>query len=98
MCSNPRIACWMSEKKLHKFNWPEFQNICNENGYEAFKVCKCVSFCEYHVVTICFQLDLEKDLDSQGPFDLLFHKLTEVITFASQGDQKVSNYVNYLHA
>lgn len=49
----------------------------------------------YFLLTIWFQLDLEKDLESQGPFDLLFHKLTEVITLANQGDQKVRYYVNY---
>lgn len=40
-------------------------------------------------LTVFFQLDLEKDLESQGPFDFLLHKFTEIITLASQDDQNV---------
>lgn len=33
------MACWMSEKKLIKFNWPEFEKLCGDNGIETFQVC-----------------------------------------------------------
>lgn len=38
MPSNKRIAVWLSEKKLQKMNWQEFETICNENGFEVFRV------------------------------------------------------------
>lgn len=33
-----RIAVWLSDKKLQKMNWQEFENICNKNGFEVFRV------------------------------------------------------------
>lgn len=38
MTSRLRVACWMSEKKLNKFNWSGFQRVCEESGIETFKV------------------------------------------------------------
>lgn len=39
---------------------------------------------------LSLKLDLEQDLYSQGPFDVLIHKLTDVIIRANLGDKKVS--------
>lgn len=38
MPSNKRIAVWLSDKKLQKMNWQEFEIICNEHGFEVFRV------------------------------------------------------------
>lgn len=38
MPSNKRIAVWMSEKKLQKMDWDEFESVCNNYGFELFKV------------------------------------------------------------
>lgn len=37
---NKRIAVWMSEKKLQKINWQEFEAACISRGFELFKVSK----------------------------------------------------------
>lgn len=37
---NKRIAVWMSEKKLQKINWQEFEAACISHGFELFKVGK----------------------------------------------------------
>ncbi|KAJ8932352.1 hypothetical protein NQ314_014719 [Rhamnusium bicolor] len=38
MPSNKRIAVWMSEKKLQKLNWQEFETVCINHGFELFKL------------------------------------------------------------
>ncbi|RZC32576.1 inositol-tetrakisphosphate 1-kinase [Asbolus verrucosus] len=36
--ANKRIACWMSEKKIQKINWIEFENTCKQYGFGLFKL------------------------------------------------------------
>ncbi|KAJ8935011.1 hypothetical protein NQ318_020657 [Aromia moschata] len=68
MPSNKRIAVWMSDKKLQKVNWHEFEAVCDSYGFEPFR------------------LDLNRSLESQEPFCVLLHKLTDIIASANQGD------------
>ncbi|XP_063903581.1 inositol-tetrakisphosphate 1-kinase-like [Zophobas morio] len=35
---NRRIACWMSEKKIQKINWSEFEETCKKYGFGLFKL------------------------------------------------------------
>nr|CAH7760886.1 unnamed protein product [Callosobruchus chinensis] len=83
MPSNKRIAVWMSEKKLQKVNWEEFESVCHSYGFEVFK------------------LNLNESIESQGPFCVLVHKLTDIIASANLGDirccniiQEVENYIS----
>ncbi|XP_044255155.1 inositol-tetrakisphosphate 1-kinase-like isoform X2 [Tribolium madens] len=32
------IACWMSEKKIQKINWVEFEKTCKKHGFGLFKL------------------------------------------------------------
>ncbi|XP_031340666.1 inositol-tetrakisphosphate 1-kinase-like isoform X2 [Photinus pyralis] len=78
MFGKKRIAYWVSEKKMKKLNWFEFEGVCNNFGYELFK------------------LDLESDLESQGGFNVLLHKLTDTIALANNGDEKCSNTIRLI--
>ncbi|KAI4463704.1 inositol-tetrakisphosphate 1-kinase [Holotrichia oblita] len=75
MYSSNRIAYWMSDKKLQKINWKEFEKICMKYNFEIFK------------------LDLNKSLESQGPFNVFLHKLTDIIALENQGDPKSSHII-----
>lgn len=44
MPSSRRIAIWMSEKKMQKMNFQEFETICSKYGFEVFKVSMCNFF------------------------------------------------------
>ncbi|KAL1506715.1 hypothetical protein ABEB36_006026 [Hypothenemus hampei] len=55
--------------------------------------------CEKHGFEV-FKLDLNKNLEEQGPFCVFLHKLTDIIASANQGDirstQIISEVENYL--
>jgi hypothetical protein len=58
------------------------------------KICK-INWVEFGKTSLqhdfrLFKLDLNKSLESQGPFCVLLHKLTDIIASADQGDPKVS--------
>ena len=36
------------------------------------------------------QLDLNRELEDQGPFTVIHHKLTDIIALAIQGDPEVN--------
>ncbi|KAK4886343.1 hypothetical protein RN001_002614 [Aquatica leii] len=78
MFGKKRIACVLSDKKLKKLNWFEFERVCNSYGYELFK------------------LDLESDLESQGSFTVLLHKLTDTIALGNKGDEKSVNIISLI--
>lgn len=40
------------------------------------------------------KLDFTKTLDDQGPFNIILHKLTDIIVQANKGDEKVNSYFN----
>ena len=33
----------------------------------------------------CFQIDIEKSLEDQGPFDMILHKFTDILVKSQQG-------------
>lgn len=43
-----------------------------------------------------FQVDLLQSLEDQGPYDLIIHKLTDVITRAQDGDNKAKQMMSNL--
>lgn len=96
MYSNNRIAYWISDKKMQKINWKEFEIICMKYDFEIFKVsiihiCLCTCNCPF-----LFQLDLNKSLELQGPFNVFLHKLTDIIALENQGDAEVFPSINNL--
>lgn len=96
MPSSKRIAVWLSDKKLQKMNWQEFETICNENGFEVFRVGNLNLYYSLHQFFIVFQVNIEKSLQSQEPFSVLVHKLTDIIASAKFGDIKVCiHHVHY---
>jgi hypothetical protein len=46
----------------------------------------------YFITIKCFQLNLDKPLEAQGPFTLILHKLTEIIAQTIQGNSKVREF------
>lgn len=47
-------------------------------------------------IHFCPQLDLQKPLSDQGPFSVIFHKLTDVVTQAAKGDNKARCMIDNL--
>ena len=45
----------------------------------------------------CVQLDLDSSLEEQGPFDLIFHKLTDQLAKAQQGNTKARKQIERFH-
>jgi inositol-1,3,4-trisphosphate 5/6-kinase/inositol-tetrakisphosphate 1-kinase len=61
------------------------------------KICK-INWVEFGKTSLqhdfrLFKLDLNKSLESQGPFCVLLHKLTDIIASADQGDPKCASLI-----
>lgn len=69
MCEKHVIGYWVSEKKRQKFNWNDFHNVCESEGY------------------LLKMIDINTSFESQGPFHVFIHKLTDTLAHAENGDQ-----------
>ncbi|XP_076247038.1 LOW QUALITY PROTEIN: inositol-tetrakisphosphate 1-kinase [Calliopsis andreniformis] len=69
MCDKYVIGYWISEKKRQKFNWNDFYNICESEGF------------------LLKMIDINSDLEPQGPFHVFIQKLTDKLAHAENGDQ-----------
>lgn len=49
---------------------------------------QCHCYCSFDYICI-FQVDINANLDSQGPFHIFLHKLTDVLAHAESGDHNV---------
>lgn len=56
----------------------------------------CLCECTKSQILSCPQLDLQKPLSDQGPFSVIFHKLTDVVTQAAKGDNKARCMIDNL--
>jgi len=45
------------------------------------------------VIVFSIEIDLEKDLESQGPFDAIFHKLSDFLVLCDQGDVEAGQLI-----
>ena len=41
------------------------------------------------LIYVCLQIDINTNIESQGPIHIFLHKLTDVLARAESGDQKV---------
>lgn len=73
-----RVGYWLSEKKLKKMNFEEFNDIARSVDIELV------------------QIDLNKDLELQGPYDAIIHKLSDFIVLSDQGDTQASLLIGKL--
>ncbi|KZC11308.1 Inositol-tetrakisphosphate 1-kinase, partial [Dufourea novaeangliae] len=76
MCDKHVIGYWISEKKRQKFNWNDFYNLCESEGFQLKMI------------------DVNTDLESQGPFHVFIHKLTHNLAHAEHGDQNAKTVIS----
>jgi len=82
--------------------WYRLTWVVPEKG--PLNVCVCVYMCVYMCVCVfssmkllvcddvCCQLNFDVPLEQQGPFDMIFHKLTDQVTCSSDRSQLTFNY------
>lgn len=48
------------------------------------------NFVKHCLIITCWQIDIESDIEKQGPFHVFLNKLSDVLAHASAGDKYVS--------
>ena len=76
MCDKYVIGYSISEKKRQKFNWNDFYNLCESEGF------------------LLKMIDINSDLEPQGPFHVFICKLTDKLAHAENGDQNAKEIIS----
>ncbi|KAJ8919569.1 hypothetical protein NQ315_002191 [Exocentrus adspersus] len=95
MPASKRIAVWMSDKKLQKMNWLEFEAVCLSHGFEVFKLDLDESlqaqepFCVFlHKLTDIIASanlgDIKNSISNSYPLFQNFNKIQEIEKYISQ--------------
>ena len=78
-----------------------FSFSCNVFKFLLIEGCLKSGFCGKVLISnfpccLCFQIDLEKSLEEQGPFDMILHKFTDILVKSQQGyitEQRIINHI-----
>ncbi|XP_076547030.1 inositol-tetrakisphosphate 1-kinase [Osmia lignaria lignaria] len=94
MCDKYIIGYSISEKKRQKFNWNDFYNVCESEGFLLKMFLSNLPTVFIFHQTNSFQIDINSDLEPQGPFHVFIYKLTDKLANAENGDQNAKAIIS----